>query len=105
VLHELNRILDSGLWRRGGFGLISCCPRNLAFLERPAGQIDSDAARAGVPALHKQSSGWRKPSEKDLAVVKRGVARSEIWRCLAPEIEGLVALETWQSDSEIANLT
>jgi len=44
-------------------------------------------------------------SKKDLAVVKLGVARSEIRALSGAGIEDLVALETWQSDSEIVNLT
>jgi hypothetical protein len=43
--------------------------------------------------------------EKDLAVVKLGVARSEIRALSGAGIEDLVALETWPNDSEIANLT
>jgi hypothetical protein len=44
--------------------------------------------------------GWRKPSEKDLAVVKFGVARSEIRALSGAEIDDLVALETEPGDSE-----
>ncbi len=44
-------------------------------------------------------------SKKDLAVVKLGVARLEIPALSGAGIENLVALETWPSDSEIANLT
>jgi hypothetical protein len=43
--------------------------------------------------------------EKDLVIVKLGVARSEIRALSGAGIEDLVALETWQSDSEIVNLT
>jgi len=38
-----------------------------------------------------------------LVIAKRGVARSDVWRCLA-RIEDPVALETWQSGDEIKNL-
>jgi len=44
-------------------------------------------------------------SKKDLAVVKRGVARSEIRALSGARIQDPVALETWPSDGEIANLT
>jgi hypothetical protein len=43
--------------------------------------------------------------EKDLAVVKLGVARSEVRALSGAGMDGLVALETWQSGSEIVNLT
>jgi hypothetical protein len=43
-------------------------------------------------------------SKKDLAVVKLGVARSEIRALSGAGMEDLVALETWSSDSEIVNL-
>ena len=43
------------------------------------------------------------PSEKGLAIAKRGVARSEIWALSGAGIEDLVALETWPSDGEIVN--
>ena len=44
-------------------------------------------------------------SKKDLVIAKLGVARSEIRALSGARIEDLVALETWQSDSEIVNLT
>jgi hypothetical protein len=44
-------------------------------------------------------------SKKDLVIAKRGVARSEIRALSGAGIEDLVALETWQCDSEIVNLT
>jgi hypothetical protein len=43
-------------------------------------------------------------SKKDLAVAERGVARLEILALSGAGIEGLVALETWRSGGEIANL-
>ena len=52
---------------------------------------------------HKFLSG--KAARKDLAVAKLGVARSEIRALSGAGIDDLVALETWLSDSEIANLT
>jgi len=61
------------------------------------------SSRAGRPALHHTSSGWRKPSEKGLVIAKLGVARPEVWRCLA-RTDGLVALETWRRGNEINNL-
>jgi len=66
------------------------------------GRASSPVRRVGRPALHQQNSGRRKPAEKDLVIAKRGVARSEVWRCLALT-EGLVALETWRCGNEIAN--
>jgi len=57
------------------------------------------------PTLHRQSSGWRELTEKDLVIAKRGVARSEIRALSGAGIEDLVALETWLSDSKIVNLT
>jgi hypothetical protein len=50
-------------------------------------------------------SGQRCCSKKDLVIAKLGVARSEIRALSGAGIEDLVALETWPSDSEIANLT
>jgi len=44
-------------------------------------------------------------SKKDLVIVKREVARSEIRALSGAGMEDLVALETWPSDSEIVNLT
>ena len=52
-----------------------------------------------------KSSGRRELTEKDLVIVKLGVARSEIRALSGAGIEGLVALETWPTDSEIVNLT
>jgi hypothetical protein len=49
-------------------------------------------------------SGQRCCSKKDLAIARRGVARSEIRALSGAGIEDLVALETWPSDGEIANL-
>jgi len=54
---------------------------------------------------HWKSSGRRELTEKDLAIAKRGVARSEIRALSGAGMEDLVALETWPSDSEIVNLT
>jgi large subunit ribosomal protein L7/L12 len=50
-------------------------------------------------------SGQQRCSKKDLVIVKRGVARSEIRALSGAGMDDLVALETWPSDSEIANLT
>jgi large subunit ribosomal protein L7/L12 len=52
-----------------------------------------------------KSSGRRELTEKDLVIAKRGVARSETLVLSGTGVEDLVALETWQSDSEIVNLT
>jgi hypothetical protein len=57
------------------------------------------------PALHRQSSGRRELTEKDLVIPRRGVARSEIRALSGAGMEDLVALETWLSDGEIVNLT
>jgi hypothetical protein len=43
--------------------------------------------------------------EKDLAIARRGVARSEIRALSGAGIDDLVALETWSSGGEIVNLT
>ena len=43
--------------------------------------------------------------KKDLAVVKLGVARSEIGALSGARMDDRVALETWSRDGEIANLT
>jgi hypothetical protein len=43
--------------------------------------------------------------KKDLAIVKRGVARSETLVLSGAGVEDLVALETWPSDSKIVNFT
>jgi hypothetical protein len=59
----------------------------------------------GRPAIHRQSSGWCEPSEKDLAFAKIGVARSEIRALSGAGIDDLVALETELLDGEIVNLT
>jgi hypothetical protein len=52
-----------------------------------------------------QVSGQQCCPKKDLVIVKLGVARSETLALSGAGIEDLVALETWQSDSEIVNLT
>jgi large subunit ribosomal protein L7/L12 len=52
-----------------------------------------------------KSSGRREPTEKDLVIAKRGVARSETLVLSGAGVEDLVALETWPSDSKIVNLT
>jgi len=44
-------------------------------------------------------------SKKDLVIVKRGVARSEIRALSGAGMDDLVALETWPSGSKIVNLT
>ena len=68
-------------------------------------RLSSEVAGRGRPALHRKNSGRRELTEKDLVIVKLGVARSEIRALSGAGIEGLVALETWLSDSEIVNLT
>jgi large subunit ribosomal protein L7/L12 len=52
-----------------------------------------------------QVSGQQDCSKKDLVIAKRGVARSEIRALSGAGMDDLVALETWPSDSKIANLT
>src|ERR1700674_3289716 len=64
-----------------------------------------EVAGRGRPALHRQSSGRRELTEKDLVIAKREQARSEIRALSGAGREDLVALETWPSDSEIVNLT
>jgi hypothetical protein len=44
-------------------------------------------------------------SKKDLVIAMAGVARSEVRALSGAGIDDLVALETWQSDNEIVNLT
>ena len=43
--------------------------------------------------------------EKRFSYHERGVARSEIQALSGAGVDDLVALETWQSDNEIVNLT
>jgi large subunit ribosomal protein L7/L12 len=52
-----------------------------------------------------QVSGQQDCSKKDLVIAKLGVARSEIRALSGAGMDDLVALETWPSDSKIANLT
>jgi large subunit ribosomal protein L7/L12 len=65
----------------------------------------------GRPALHWTGASLNKVSErrccskKDLVIAMPGVARSEIRALSGAGIDDLVALETWQSDDEIANIT
>jgi large subunit ribosomal protein L7/L12 len=68
-------------------------------------------AGRGRPALHWTGASLNKVSEqrccskKDLVIAMLGVARSKIRALSGAGIDDLVALETWQSDSEIANIT
>jgi large subunit ribosomal protein L7/L12 len=49
--------------------------------------------------------GRRELTEKDLVIAKQGVARSKTLVLSGAGVDDLVALETWPSDGEIANLT
>src|SRR6266851_2269598 len=61
----------------------------------------SAVCRAGTPgAPSTKFSEQQCCSKKDLVVVKLGVARSEIRALSGAGMEGLVALETWQSGGE-----
>jgi large subunit ribosomal protein L7/L12 len=67
--------------------------------------VAGDARRSiGRASLNKVSE-RRCCSKKDLVIAMPGVARSEIRALSGAGINDLVALETWQSDSEIANIT